>query len=43
MEGKDKDLEKEEDRGDDFHEEGENGGHSYGSPKPFSFEEEGYW
>ena len=43
MEGKDKDLEKEEDRGEEFHEEGESEGLSYGSPKPFSFEEEGYW
>lgn len=43
MEGKDKDLEKEEDRGDEFHEEEESGELSYGSPKPFSFEEEGYW
>jgi spoIIIJ-associated protein len=43
MEGKDKDLEKEEDRGEEFHEEGESEGLSYGSSKPFSFEEEGYW
>lgn len=43
MEGKDKNLEKEEDRGDEFHEEGESGELSYGSPRPFSFEEEGYW
>jgi spoIIIJ-associated protein len=43
MEGKDKDLEKDEGRGEEFHEEGESGGVSYESPKPFSFEEEGYW
>lgn len=43
MEGKDKDLEKDEGRGEEFHEEGESGGLSYEPPKPFSFEEEGYW
>ena len=43
MEGEDKDLEKEEGRGDEVHGAGESGGISYGSQKPFSFEEEGYW
>ena len=43
MEDKDKDLEKGEDRGDEFHEEGKSEGLSNGSQKPFSFEEEGYW
>ena len=43
MEGKDKDLEKEEDRGNEFHEQGESGGLSYGSQKPFRLEEEGDW
>ncbi len=43
MEEKDKDLEKEKDRGDEFHEGGESEGHLPVSQKPFRFEEEGYW
>lgn len=43
MEGKDRDLKKEEGMEDESREEGEGGGHFDGSPKPFRFEEEGYW
>jgi spoIIIJ-associated protein len=43
MEGKDRDLEKEEGMEDESREEGEGGGLFDGSPKPFRFEEEGYW
>lgn len=43
MEEKDKDLEKEEGKGDEVLEERESGGLSNGTQKPFSFEEEGYW
>jgi len=44
MEGKDKDLETGEDREDEVHEKAEGEGHFNGStPRPFRFEEEGYW
>jgi spoIIIJ-associated protein len=43
MEGKDRDLEKEEGREDEFHGEGESEGPLNDSEKPFRFEEEGYW
>ena len=43
MEGKDKDLEKEEGGKEEFHGEGESEGSFNNSQKPFRFEEEGYW
>ena len=44
MEGKDKDLEKdEESKRDEFHRDGESEEPSNGSQTPFRFEEEGYW
>jgi spoIIIJ-associated protein len=43
MEEKDRDLEKEEGKEEGLREEVEGGGLLDGSPKPFRFEEEGYW
>jgi spoIIIJ-associated protein len=43
MEGKDKDLQGEEGMEEERREEGGGGGLFDGSPKPFRFEEEGYW
>lgn len=43
MEEKDRDLEKEEGKEDEFREAGEGKRLFGGSPKPFRFEEEGYW
>jgi len=43
MEEKDRDLEKEEGKEEGLREEVEGGGLFDGSPKPFRFEEEGYW
>lgn len=43
MEEKDRDLEKEEGKEDEFREAGEGGGLFGVTPKPFRFEEEGYW
>jgi spoIIIJ-associated protein len=43
MEGKDKDLETGEGGEDEFHEKAEGEGLFKGTPRPFRFEEEGYW